>query len=253
MTQWTKTVKPQFVPVANGARAQVFATPTGWVRRHDKGNGRYWDEVLVTIEGAPLASGEPGVSEVLFTSASPRVTFTLNQAANLTNSPVGSMWYQANSTANTGVATVLSVNTGANTVTMSRVSGRFNSANVLQSLTGQANLTISAANNFSTGQVSVLFDEIVLTTGTPTINLTSTNTPNVAATYASGNNSPQLKFNFTVLASTASNVSIEANTLALSGGTIKDVANSSVNANLQFTSAAVANANWGQSGKILNI
>lgn len=95
---------------------KVFATSKGWVYRHDKGNGRYWDELLVAIRGLDTKLGQASVSEVSFVTKTITVgtgkTLTVaadyNEPVTVSGSPTVSVggatltYYAAGSTPATG-------------------------------------------------------------------------------------------------------------------------------------------------------
>jgi len=95
---------------------KVFATNMGWVYRHDKGNGRYSDELLVAIPNLASKLGSPTVTEVGFVTTSITVgtgkTLTVradfNEAVTVSGSPSVSLngfvlpYYAAGSSPATG-------------------------------------------------------------------------------------------------------------------------------------------------------
>lgn len=101
--------------------SRVFATNKGWVYRWDKGNGRYWDEVLVAIKGlGSTGSGDklanPTITEVKFVTKTISVgtgkTLTVqanyNEAVTVSGSPTVSVggltltYFASGSTPETG-------------------------------------------------------------------------------------------------------------------------------------------------------
>jgi uncharacterized protein YjiK len=109
------------------------------------------------------------------------------------------------------------------------------------------NVTSSTANGpYTVGAViaiQVIFDETVFVTGTPTLTLATTPS-NRTASYASGSGSTTLVFNYTVVATdTASDLDyVATNSLALSGGTIKDLATNDATLTLPAPLPAVSNS-----------
>lgn len=168
-------------------------------------------------------------------------TFAGNSTANV---------IQANSTQNTVVSAVTSNVTG--TLIVKRLAGRFQTSNVIQN--GYSNLTISAANNWANGVVSVFFDEkVTVSGGTPSLNIESSATTNAVCTYASGNNTNKLNFTFTANGDSASTFRILGQQIALNSATIKDQANSSVTSNTLFANAVVANVQFGVAGANISV
>ena len=78
MPLWGKTETDESKPkyLTRGAKnhdpADCFADERGWVLRHQKGGGRFWDEVIVAIGGlaggssATAALGEADITAVFF-------------------------------------------------------------------------------------------------------------------------------------------------------------------------------------------
>jgi hypothetical protein len=101
--------------------------------------------------------------------------------------------------------------------------GNFSASNgTIASVTGIQNATLNAGDVVS---VTVTMSEATLVTGTPTLTLLVGLSP-VSATYVSGSGTTALVFNYTILAgqTDANGIGIGANSLALSGGTLKDAA-----------------------------
>lgn len=157
---------------------------------------------------------------------------------------------QANTTQNSAVSAVTSNVTG--TLIVKRLAGRFDTSNVIQN--GYSNLTISAANNWANGVVSVFFDEkVTVSGGTPSLNIESSATTNAVCTYASGNNTNKLNFTFTANGDSATTFRILGQQIALNSATIKDQANSSVTSNTLFANAVVANVQFGVAGANISV
>lgn len=157
---------------------------------------------------------------------------------------------QANSTQNTVVSAVTSNVTG--TLLVKRLAGRFTTSNVIQN--GFSNLTVSAANNWANGVVSVFFDEkVTVTNGAPTLVVSTPNTTNATATYSSGNNTNKLNFTFTANGDAAATFRVLGQQITLGDAVIKDQANSSVTSNTLFANAVVANVQFGVAGANISV
>lgn len=155
---------------------------------------------------------------------------------------------QQNTTVNSAVSAVTSNITGY--LVLSRLAGRFGTANIVQS--GSGNLTISAANNYGNGTVGVFFDErVTVANATPVMSITSSNTTNATATYSSslsGSNTNRLVFTYVANGDANSVFSVIGQTITLNNATITDLTNTSVSANILFANGVVANTQFGVSG-----
>lgn len=98
-----------------------------------------------------------------------------------------------------------------------------------------ANTAASYTQGNANAFVTVAFNESVVVTGAPTL-VVSGSTTDATATYASGSGSNKLQFKFAVPAETQT-LTIEAQSIALAGGTIKDSSNTA--ATLAFTADEV--------------
>lgn len=158
---------------------------------------------------------------------------------------------QGNSTINAAVSAVTANVTGS--LIVKRLAGRFQTSNVIQN--GYSNLTISAANNWANGVVSVFFDEqVTVAGGTPSLNLESTGTTNAVATFvSSSNNTNKLDFTFTANGDSAATFAVLGQTIALNSATIKDRANSSITSNNIFATGLVANVKFGVAGANISV
>ena len=103
----------------------------------------------------------------------------------------------------------------------------------------------------ATGSVVVIYNEkvsVVTTGGTPTLQVrNTTDSANIAATYASGSGSNRLEFTFTA-AATGKAHAIQAQTIALNSGTMKDTVGA-VNSDLVFVAGDVIGAGGSGSTK----
>lgn len=334
MTLWSNTARPKWVNAANGQIHNIFPTSEGWVLRHDKANGRYWDETLAT-QASLLEASAANITAVAFTAnqnyatltiasgvgnaftyvhntrpfgnvfqMSNSTTYTCNaeiistsnvvpyvqlaidtsniaafpnagnvvfQTDGVANTATGVLFLanstvlrvrnvtgtfntdepiQANSTINAAVTAVTSNVTG--TLIVKRLAGRFGTSNVIQN--GYSNLTVSAANNWANGVVSVFFDEkVTVSGGTPSLNISTADTTNAVCTFASGNNTNKLNFTFTANGDAAATFRILGQQIALNSATIKDQANSSVTSNTLFANAVVANVQFGVAGANISV
>lgn len=157
---------------------------------------------------------------------------------------------QANTTQNAAVSGVSANVTG--TLIVRRLAGRFGTSNVIQN--GFANLTVSAANNWANGTVSVFFDEPVnVAGGTPSLVVSTADTTNATATFqSSSNNTNRLLFNFTANGDAAATFRVLGQTISLNSATIRDVANNG-SANILFANSVVANVKFGVSGANISV
>ena len=94
-----------------------------------------------------------------------------------------------------------------------------------------------------TVQVTIAFDEAVTvdtTDGTPSVALRLGGSAERSAAYASGSNTAELVFEYTLVAEdgTHSSMEVTANSLALNGGTIRSMANAGVDAALAHEGAS---------------
>ena len=94
-----------------------------------------------------------------------------------------------------------------------------------------------------TVQVTIAFDEAVTvetTDGTPSVALRLGGSAERSATYASGSDTAELVFEYTLVAEDGTHTAMEvtANSLALNGGTIRSMANAGVNAALAHEGAS---------------
>ena len=96
----------------------------------------------------------------------------------------------------------------------------------------------------ATGSVVVIYNEkvdVVTTGGTPTLQVrNTTDSANIAASYARGTGTNRLEFDFTA-AATGKAHAIQAQTIALNSGTLKD-AGSSTNSDLVFAAGDIVGA-----------
>lgn len=142
--------------------ARVFATSQGWVYRHDKGNGRYWDEILVAIKNLATKLGNPTPSEVKFVTTSITVgsgkTLTVqvdyNEPVTVSGRPTVSVngntlsYYAAGSTTNIGVVQFQSTNV---TVASGTVSLSFGATGSVSTVSG----TVKDINNVNAADTSL--------------------------------------------------------------------------------------------------
>lgn len=133
------------------------------------------------------------------------------------------------------------------------MAGRFTTSNVIQN--GYSNLTVSAANNWANGVVSVFYDEpVTVAGGTPSLNIATADTTNAVCTFvSSSNNTNQLRFSFTANGDSAATFQILGQQIALNSATVKDKANSSVTSNTLFANGVVANVKFGVSGANISV
>ncbi len=127
-----------------------------------------------------------------------------------------------------GLSPLISIDTGAPTVTGLAMAGA----------TGALNKTLNASDTVS---ISVAMSEVTFVNGTPTLELDMGGTA-VLATYQSGSGTQSLLFSYTVVSENDGNgISIAANKLALAGGTLLDAAG---NAAVLSHAALSANADY---------
>lgn len=168
-------------------------------------------------------------------------TFAGNSTANIVH---------ANSTQNTVVSAVTANVTG--TLVVKRLAGRFQTSNVIQN--GFSNLTVSAANNWANGVISVYYDEpVTVSNGVPTMVLSTADTTNATASFASGNNTNKLNFTFTANGDAAATFRVLGQQITLGDAVVKDKANSSVTSNTLFANSVVANVQFGVAGANISV
>jgi hypothetical protein len=67
MSLYSKTIPPNWQS-GTSQGATIIATTAGWSWRHDKGNGRFWDEPIVEFNGVTVGNG--GVGQLDFSQNS---------------------------------------------------------------------------------------------------------------------------------------------------------------------------------------
>jgi|GEM_PF-3800009 len=155
------------------------------------------------------------------------ITFTLTQAQRLAALAV------SGTPGGAGGAVVLDVDAGGVTTSTANLIDDNNTVTETADTVAPTVLSVSSSTANGTYKTSdviaitVTFSEVVNVTGTPRIQL-ETNTVDEFANYASGSGTAVLTFNYTVQAGDGDNGVTDlteiANTLALNGGTITDVA-----------------------------
>lgn len=237
----TNEAKPAFL--TNAQKDNCFATPQGWVLRHDKGGGRYWDEILVGAGSLDTTFANANITAVFFSTAannSFQLTFTgitgntafangetITQGAN-----TGTVVFSNSTVVHISSATGVMINTSNATTQI--VGGTSNGTANVSNVVGLAAYTRGFANAF----VTVAFNEKVDVVGVPTLNVVG-GSANATASYNSGSGTNKLVFKFTVPA--------QAQTLTLMGSAITtnstvnivDSGNTSVNAAVIFANSVV--------------
>lgn len=147
--------------------ARVFATDKGWVYRWNKGNGRYFDELLVAIRGLGGTGsadklGNPTVTEVKWvttsvtvgTGKSLTVQVGYNEAVTVSGTPTVSVggntlsYYSAGSTPEIGLLQFRNTNS---TVASGTTSLSFGGAGSIALASG----TIKEASNINNAELSL--------------------------------------------------------------------------------------------------
>jgi hypothetical protein len=186
-----------------------------------------------TVAAAPTLalSTDSGSSATDKTTNNAALTPTGETGASFQYSADGTVWSATAPSATAGSNTVYArqTDTAGNVSAASTaltyvydVTGPKVSAVAISAATGAQNSTLNAGDVVS---ATVTMDSVTTVTGTPQLALNIGGTT-VQASYASGSGSSALVFNYTVLAgqTDANGISVAANSLALNGGTMVDVA-----------------------------